>query len=58
MLLYSPRSNHAFYAHYRSSEGKPYGTFGSLDFSDDANLAGNEKYKTFLQKEMNKKLGQ
>jgi hypothetical protein len=58
VLLYSPRSKQVFFAHHRSEEGKPSGSFGSLDFSEKAGAAGNEKYKTALQKAMNKALGQ
>src|ERR1700723_1383300 len=41
VLLYSPRSKQVFFAHYRSDEGKPLGSFGSLDFSENASAAGN-----------------
>jgi len=58
MLLYSPRSKQVFFAHYRYDEGKPQASFGSLDFSDNASAAGNEKYKTTLQRAMIKALGQ
>jgi hypothetical protein len=57
MLLYSPRSKQVFYAHYQNSGGKPLGSFGSLDFSENASTAGYEKYKTALLKAMNKTLG-
>ena len=57
VLLYSPRSRQVFFAHYRFDEGKPLGSFGSLDFSANAGAAGNEKYKKALQKAMNKILG-
>jgi hypothetical protein len=58
MLLYSPRSKQVFFAHYRYDENKPSGSFGSLDFSENASTAGNEKYKRALQKAMNEVLGQ
>jgi hypothetical protein len=58
VLLYSPRSKQAFFAHYRWDEGKPLGSFGSLDFSENASAAGNEKYKMKLRQAMNKTLGQ
>ncbi len=51
MLLYSPRAKQVFFAHYRGDENKP-GSFGTLDFSDNANASSNEKYKTALQTAM------
>jgi hypothetical protein len=58
VLLYSPRSKQVFFTHYRFDEGKPLGSFGSLEFSENASAAGNDKYKMKLQKAMNKTLGQ
>jgi hypothetical protein len=54
VLLYSPRSKQVFYAHYRSDEGKPIGSFGSLEFSGNASDPSNERYKAALRKAMGK----
>ena len=57
MVLYAPRKRQAFFAHYRYDDHKPQGTFGSLDFSDNAMEAANAQYKAALEKAMRKKLG-
>lgn len=57
-LLYSPRSKQVFFAYYRYDEAKPQANFGSLEFSANASVAGNEKYKTMLQREMSQVLSQ
>jgi hypothetical protein len=57
MVLYASRERHAFFAHYMYDDHKPQGTFGSLDFSDNAMEASNEKYKSALERAMRKKLG-
>jgi hypothetical protein len=57
ILLYAPRSKQVFFAHYHYDESKPLGTFGSLNFSKNMSMAGNEKYKSALQKAVNKILG-
>ena len=54
VLLYSPRSKQAFYAHYRSDEGKPIGSFGSMEFSENASDPSNERYKAALRKAIGK----
>jgi hypothetical protein len=56
VLLYSPRSKQAFFAHYRFDEHKPIGSFGSLQFSENANEPGHERYKVALREAMNKAL--
>lgn len=58
VLIYSPRSNHVFFAHYQFDEKQPIGSFGSLAFSENAKARGNEKYKAALQNAMNKILRQ
>lgn len=57
MVLYAPRVRQAFFAHYNYDEHKPAGSFGALDFSNNAMAAGNERYKAALGKAMRKKLG-
>jgi hypothetical protein len=57
MVLYAPRVRQAFFAHYNYDERKPAGSFGTLDFSNNAMAAGNERYKAALDKAMRKKLG-
>jgi hypothetical protein len=57
-LLYSPQSKQVFFAHYRFNENKPLDSFGSLDFSENASVYGNERYRAALQKAMNKTLTQ
>jgi hypothetical protein len=57
-IIYSPRSKQVFYAHYRSDDSKPSGTFGFLDLSENASSIGSERYKALLQKEIKKTLGQ
>jgi hypothetical protein len=57
MVLYAPRVRQAFFAHYSYDEHKPMGSFGSLDFSDNAMVAPNARYKAALEKAMRKKLG-
>jgi hypothetical protein len=52
MVLYAPRVRQAFFAHYSYDEHKPPGTFGSLDFSDNSMVAGNERYKAALDRAM------
>jgi hypothetical protein len=58
MLLYSSRSKQVFFAHYQYDEGKPMGSFGSLDFSANTSTLDKERYKIALQKAMSKTLGQ
>lgn len=53
MLLYSPRARQAFFAHYRSGERKPAGSFGDLTFSENADKPANSEYKAALRKDMN-----
>ena len=57
MVLYAPRVKQAFFAHYGYDEHKPTGSFGSLDFSDNATEAANARYKAALERAMRKKLG-
>jgi hypothetical protein len=56
MVLYAPRVGQAFFAHYSYDDKKPRGSFGSLDFSDNALSAGNERYKAALDRAMKQKL--
>ncbi|HKD79128.1 MAG TPA: hypothetical protein VKH81_05505 [Candidatus Angelobacter sp.] len=56
ILLYSPQSKQAFFAHYVHDTSKPIGSFGSLEFSKNANAPGNERYKAALQKAMKAEL--
>lgn len=58
LLLYSPKMKQAFYAHYRRDDQKPFGSFGSLEFSKNALERGNERYKDALQKTMSRVLRQ
>jgi hypothetical protein len=58
VLLYSPRSNQVFFAHYRYDKDKPLGSFGSLSFSENASASGNERYKTALQEAIRKLIRQ
>ncbi len=57
MVLYASRVRQAFFAHYSYDDHKPSGSFGSLDFSDNATTAANARYKAALEKAMRKKLG-
>lgn len=57
LLLYATRTRQVFFAHYRYDDSKPIGNYGSLDFSDNADAPGNEKYKAALQSAMKQKLG-
>lgn len=54
LLLYSPKSKQVYFAHYRYDEKKPLGSFGSIEFSKNADAPGNERYKSALQKAMSK----
>ena len=58
VFLYSPRLKQVFFAHYRWDEGKPIGSFGSVELSENANKPGHERYKRALQNAMSKTLGQ
>ena len=58
VLLYSPRARQAFFAHDRWAAGKPSGSFGSVELSENASRPGNERYKTSLENAMKKTLGQ
>jgi hypothetical protein len=58
VLIYSTRLKEVFFAHYRYDERKPIGSFGSLEFSENATKPGNERYKAALQKAMNTLLHQ
>lgn len=56
MVLYAPRVKQAFFVHYRSDSKKGFGSFGSLDFSDNAEVPANARYKAALEKAMRKEL--
>lgn len=57
VLLYSPRSNQLFFAHYQFDQNKPLGSFGVLSFSENAKEPANEKYKAGLQRTVSKIVG-
>lgn len=57
MLMYAPRVKQAFFVHYKYDDRKPSGSFGILDFSENAVAAGNERYKAALERAMRNKLG-
>lgn len=52
VLLYSPRANQVFLAHYRFDGKRAAASVGPLGFSENANERGHEKYKAALQKTM------
>jgi hypothetical protein len=56
LLLYSPRSNQVFFAHYRFDDRKPISAFGSLEFSENSLEPGNERYKDAVQKAVHRVL--
>lgn len=56
MLLYASRVKQGFFAHYRSDSSKGFGSFGSLDFSDNAEEPAHSRYKVALEKAMQSKL--
>ena len=57
VLFYCPRLNQVFFAHYRFDESRPIDSFGSLQFSKNAEAHGHEKYKAALKEAMLEILG-
>lgn len=56
VLIYSPLTKQAFFAHYRYDENKPVGSLGTVMFSKNASQPGYERYKAALQNAMNELL--